>query len=196
MDEPTSVLTPQEVEQLFETLRKLAAQGCSILYISHKLHEIIALCETATILRGGKFVAECDPREETSKSMAELMIGAQPEGDRARRGARVRAGEIRGAQPEPAQARRFRHGAQGHFLLRARGRDPRRRGRRRQRAERADGGAERRSRRARRIDRAGGQADRPARADGSGARSASAPCRRSATATPPSPISRSRSTAR
>ncbi len=76
MDEPTSVLTPQEVEQLFETLRKLAAGGCSILYISHKLHEIIALCETATILRGGKFVAECDPKQETSKSMAELMIGA------------------------------------------------------------------------------------------------------------------------
>jgi ABC-type uncharacterized transport system ATPase subunit len=76
MDEPTSVLTPQEVEQLFETLRKLSAEGCSILYISHKLHEIIALCETATILRGGKFVAECDPRKETSKSMAELMIGA------------------------------------------------------------------------------------------------------------------------
>src|SRR5579863_5669893 len=75
MDEPTSVLTPQEVEQLFETLRKLAAEDCSILYISHKLHEIIALCETATILRGGKFVADCDPRQETSKSMAELMIG-------------------------------------------------------------------------------------------------------------------------
>jgi ABC-type uncharacterized transport system ATPase subunit len=76
MDEPTSVLTPQEVEQLFETLRKLSAGGCSILYISHKLHEIVALCETATILRGGKFVAACDPRQETSKSMAELMIGA------------------------------------------------------------------------------------------------------------------------
>ena len=76
MDEPTSVLTPQEVEQLFETLRKLSAQGCSILYISHKLHEIVALCETATILRGGKFVAACDPRQETSRSMAELMIGA------------------------------------------------------------------------------------------------------------------------
>jgi simple sugar transport system ATP-binding protein len=76
MDEPTSVLTPQEVEQLFETLRKLAAGGCSILYISHKLHEIIALCDVATILRGGKFVAECDPKKETSKSMAELMIGA------------------------------------------------------------------------------------------------------------------------
>src|ERR1700761_1981481 len=75
MDEPTSVLTPQEVGQLFETLRKLSAQGCSILYISHKLHEIVALCETATILRGGRFVAACDPRRETSKSMAELMIG-------------------------------------------------------------------------------------------------------------------------
>ena len=76
MDEPTSVLTPQEVEQLFETLRKLRDQGCSILYISHKLHEIIALCDTATILRGGRVVAECDPKKETSKSMAELMIGA------------------------------------------------------------------------------------------------------------------------
>ncbi len=61
---------------MFETLRKLAASGCSILYISHKLHEIIALCHTATILRGGRVVATCDPKQETSKSMAELMIGA------------------------------------------------------------------------------------------------------------------------
>ncbi len=76
MDEPTSVLTPQEVEQLFETLRKLATSGCSILYISHKLHEIVALCDTATILRGGKVVAHCDPKRETSRSMAEMMIGA------------------------------------------------------------------------------------------------------------------------
>jgi simple sugar transport system ATP-binding protein len=75
MDEPTSVLTPQEVGQLFETLRKLAAQGCSILYISHKLHEIVALCDTATILRGGKVVATCDPRKETSRKLAEMMIG-------------------------------------------------------------------------------------------------------------------------
>ena len=76
MDEPTSVLTPQEVEQLFLTLRRLAESGCSILYISHKLHEIVALCDTATILRGGKVVATCDPRRETSRSMAEMMIGA------------------------------------------------------------------------------------------------------------------------
>jgi general nucleoside transport system ATP-binding protein len=75
MDEPTSVLTPQEVEQLFDVLRKLAGQGCSILYISHKLHEIKALCDTATILRGGKLVDTCDPRQETSRSLAEKMIG-------------------------------------------------------------------------------------------------------------------------
>ncbi|KKC37445.1 ABC transporter [Devosia epidermidihirudinis] len=76
MDEPTSVLTPQEVEALFVVLRLLAQQGCSILYISHKLHEIKALCDTATILRAGKLVDTCDPREETSRSMAEKMIGA------------------------------------------------------------------------------------------------------------------------
>jgi ABC-type uncharacterized transport system ATPase subunit len=75
MDEPTSVLTPQEVEQLFTVLRQLASEGCSILYISHKLYEIKALCDTATILRGGKLVDTCDPKQETSRSMAEKMIG-------------------------------------------------------------------------------------------------------------------------
>jgi ABC-type uncharacterized transport system ATPase subunit len=75
MDEPTSVLTPQEVDQLFVVLRQLAREGCSILYISHKLHEIKALCDTATILRGGKVVAVCDPRQETARSLAEKMIG-------------------------------------------------------------------------------------------------------------------------
>lgn len=75
MDEPTSVLTPQEVDVLFAALRKLANEGCSILYISHKLEEIRALCHRATILRGGKVVAECVPSEETAKSLAEMMIG-------------------------------------------------------------------------------------------------------------------------
>lgn len=76
MDEPTSVLTPQEVEVLFATLRKLRDEGCSILYISHKLDEIRTLCDSATILRGGKVVATCDPKRETARSMAEMMIGA------------------------------------------------------------------------------------------------------------------------
>jgi general nucleoside transport system ATP-binding protein len=76
MDEPTSVLTPQEVAILFQTLRKLASEGTSILYISHKLEEIRALCDEATILRRGKVVATCTPRERSAREMAELMVGA------------------------------------------------------------------------------------------------------------------------
>ncbi|MGE3247957.1 MAG: ABC transporter ATP-binding protein [Beijerinckiaceae bacterium] len=75
MDEPTSVLTPQEVDVLFLTLRRLAAEGRSILYISHKLEEIRALCGRATVLRGGRVVAECTPADETAKSLAEMMLG-------------------------------------------------------------------------------------------------------------------------
>jgi simple sugar transport system ATP-binding protein len=76
MDEPTSVLTPQEVEILFKTLRQLSAEGTAILYISHKLEEIRSLCDEATILRRGKVVATCTPREQTAREMAELMVGA------------------------------------------------------------------------------------------------------------------------
>ncbi|GAA4225433.1 simple sugar transport system ATP-binding protein [Sagittula marina] len=76
MDEPTSVLTPQEVDILFETLHKLQAEGTSILYISHKLEEIRTLCDHATILRLGKNVGTCTPRETTARAMAELMVGS------------------------------------------------------------------------------------------------------------------------
>lgn len=76
MDEPTSVLTPQEVDILFETLRKLQAEGTSILYISHKLEEIRTLCDHATVLRLGKNVGECVPRETSARDMAELMVGS------------------------------------------------------------------------------------------------------------------------
>ncbi len=78
LDEPTSVLTPQAVENLFVTLRTLALEGCSILYISHKLHEIRALCTACTVLRGGRVAGECDPREESNASLSRLMIGAEP----------------------------------------------------------------------------------------------------------------------
>lgn len=77
MDEPTSVLTPPAVRKLFDTLRQLAAEGCSILYISHKLDEIQALCHTATVLRGGRVSGHCRPAEETPQSMARLMIGGE-----------------------------------------------------------------------------------------------------------------------
>ncbi|MDB5771533.1 MAG: ABC-type transport system, ATPase component [Burkholderia sp.] len=78
LDEPTSVLTPQAVDKLFETLRKLAAEGCSILYISHKLDEIRELCHTCTVMRGGKVTGVCDPRQETASSLSRMMIGAEP----------------------------------------------------------------------------------------------------------------------
>ncbi|MCU0763814.1 MAG: ABC transporter ATP-binding protein [Hydrogenophaga sp.] len=78
LDEPTSVLTPQAVEKLFVVLNKLAEQGCSILYISHKLHEIRALCTACTVLRGGKVTGVCDPRQESNASLSRLMIGAEP----------------------------------------------------------------------------------------------------------------------
>ncbi|EEE38881.1 sugar ABC transporter, ATP-binding protein [Rhodobacteraceae bacterium KLH11] len=76
MDEPTSVLTPQEVDILFETLNKLRSEGTSILYISHKLEEIRTLCDHATILRLGKNVGECIPAETSARDMAEMMVGA------------------------------------------------------------------------------------------------------------------------
>jgi ABC-type uncharacterized transport system ATPase subunit len=75
MDEPTSVLTPQEVDILFKTLRQLSAEGTAILYISHKLEEIRSLCDEATILRRGKVVGTCTPRERTAREMAEMMVG-------------------------------------------------------------------------------------------------------------------------
>ncbi len=78
LDEPTSVLTPQAVDKLFVVLRQLAAQGCSILYISHKLHEIRSLCTACTVLRGGKVMGVCIPAQESNASLSRLMIGNEP----------------------------------------------------------------------------------------------------------------------
>jgi len=76
LDEPTAVLTPQEADQLFVVLERLKAEGRAILYISHKLEEVKRLCDTATILRGGKKVATCNPQAETAASLARMMVGA------------------------------------------------------------------------------------------------------------------------
>ena len=78
LDEPTSVLTPQAVEKLFVVLRQLASEGRSILYISHKLHEIRALCSACTVMRAGRVTGVCDPRQETNASLSQLMIGSLP----------------------------------------------------------------------------------------------------------------------
>ena len=77
MDEPTAVLTPQEADQLFITLNRLASEGCAVLYISHRLEEVKQLCHNATILRHGKVVGAVDPRTETAASLARLMVGAE-----------------------------------------------------------------------------------------------------------------------
>ena len=77
MDEPTSVLTPQEADDLFVTLNRLAAEQCSVLYISHRLEEVKQICHHATILRHGKVVGECDPQQETAARLESLMVGAE-----------------------------------------------------------------------------------------------------------------------
>ena len=76
LDEPTAVLTPQEADQLFVTLERLAGEGCALLYISHRLEEVKRLCHDATILRHGRLVARVDPQQESAASLAKLMIGS------------------------------------------------------------------------------------------------------------------------
>ena len=78
LDEPTSVLTPQAVDKLFAVLRQLVVEGCSILYISHKLHELRALCTHCTVLRSGRVSGECIPAQETNASLSQMMIGSEP----------------------------------------------------------------------------------------------------------------------
>ena len=77
LDEPTSVLPPQSVQLLFETLRKLQAAGTAILFISHKLEEIRALCDEATVLRGGIVTGRVDPRAHDARALAQMMIGRE-----------------------------------------------------------------------------------------------------------------------
>lgn len=77
LDEPTSVLTPQAVQQLFKTLKLLASQGVSILYISHKLHEIKELCDEATILQNGQVTGHVLPENNSTSDLAKLMIGRE-----------------------------------------------------------------------------------------------------------------------
>jgi len=79
MDEPTSVLTPQEVESLFKTLNALVTEGRTILYITHKLEEVISLCNEVTIMRNGKVIDSCSTENQTAKSLATKMLGRKLE---------------------------------------------------------------------------------------------------------------------
>jgi simple sugar transport system ATP-binding protein len=77
MDEPTAVLTPQEAETLFETLRAMADEGKTVIFISHKLHEVKAVADRVTVLRGGKTVSTVDAGPSTLRSLAALMVGRE-----------------------------------------------------------------------------------------------------------------------
>jgi len=77
MDEPTAVLTPQEADALFVTLRSMAADGRTVIFISHKLHEVMAVADRVTVLRGGKTVATVDTATVTPRSLAALMVGRE-----------------------------------------------------------------------------------------------------------------------
>jgi len=79
MDEPTSVLTPQEVESLFKTLNALVKEGRTILYITHKLEEVISLCNEVTIMRNGKVIDSCSTENQTAKGLATKMLGQKLE---------------------------------------------------------------------------------------------------------------------
>lgn len=76
LDEPTSALTPSEVNKLFIVLRRLSSEGRSILFISHKLHEVQTLCHTVTILRRGRITGQCNPKATAPQAMAKMMLGA------------------------------------------------------------------------------------------------------------------------
>jgi simple sugar transport system ATP-binding protein len=93
MDEPTAVLTPQEADQLFVTLTRLAKEGCAVIYISHRLEEVKRLCHNVTILRHGKVVANVDPAKENAASLAKLMVGGDIHVVRGNR--KHAAGEVR-----------------------------------------------------------------------------------------------------
>ena len=77
LDEPTAVLVPQEVDELFDTLRELTSTGVTIVFISHKLDEVLAIADDITVMRRGKTVATVLPTDVTARDLAELMVGEE-----------------------------------------------------------------------------------------------------------------------
>jgi len=75
LDEPTAVLTPQEVEEFFEIVKSLRDAGKAIVFITHKLHEILEIADRISVLRGGRIVGEGDPKTVTEEELAEMMVG-------------------------------------------------------------------------------------------------------------------------
>ncbi|HEY2217910.1 MAG TPA: ABC transporter ATP-binding protein [Gaiellaceae bacterium] len=94
LDEPTAVLTPQEADVLFETLREMADEGRTVIFISHKLHEVKAVADRVTVLRGGRTIATVSTEDATPRSLASLMVGRELAAE----------GSVTRAQSEPGEA--------------------------------------------------------------------------------------------
>jgi simple sugar transport system ATP-binding protein len=77
LDEPTAVLVPQEVDELFDNLRELKSEGLTVIFISHKLDEVLSVADSITVIRRGTTVATVDPKSITSRQLAELMVGSE-----------------------------------------------------------------------------------------------------------------------
>ncbi|RCG20578.1 ABC transporter ATP-binding protein [Streptomyces diacarni] len=77
LDEPTAVLVPQEVDALFDNLRELKSEGLTVVFISHKLGEVLSVADAITVIRRGTTVASVTPRETSPKQLAELMVGSE-----------------------------------------------------------------------------------------------------------------------
>ena len=107
LDEPTAVLVPQEVDELFDSLRGLVARGVTIIFISHKLDEVLKVADAITVIRAGRTVAEVLPGDVTARDLAELMVGQRapqarhPGVDRDRPGGAGRAAPDREGRRRP-----------------------------------------------------------------------------------------------
>ncbi|WP_405656662.1 MULTISPECIES: ABC transporter ATP-binding protein [unclassified Streptomyces] len=77
LDEPTAVLVPQEVDALFDNLRELKSEGLTVIFISHKLGEVLSVADEITVIRRGTTVGTADPRNTSTKQLAELMVGSE-----------------------------------------------------------------------------------------------------------------------
>ncbi|WSK08693.1 ABC transporter ATP-binding protein [Kitasatospora sp. NBC_01300] len=77
LDEPTAVLVPQEVDALFDNLRELKSEGVTVIFISHKLHEVLAVADAISVIRRGTTVGDADPKAVTARQLAEMMVGAE-----------------------------------------------------------------------------------------------------------------------
>ena len=182
LDEPTTVLVPQEVDELFDSLRGLVARGVTIIFISHKLDEVLRVADAITVIRAGRTVAEVLPSEVTARDLAELMVGSElPKPDTRestvtdRVALRVTGLTVTGRRrPDHARRRVVQH---------PRGRDPRRGRRGGERPDRAARGHHGHPAPRARRDRDGGPWTWPAWARGCGASEASATSRRTASTT-------------